>query len=184
MTDATQPARAPESLSWVQECGLTRPRPSPLAWPMDPHLAWAMGLALPVWVALGGLAGAHMQVPATWVLWLSLVVAQPLLEELVFRGILQGQLLRLTAKAGFSRRWWAPVSLANVLVTIAFVLLHLRSQPLAWALSVAVPSLVFGHLRERFASIWPAVGLHAYYNLGFALTAWWVNAHRAGVHPS
>lgn len=156
---------------------MARPRPSPLAWPMDPHLVWAMGLALPVWGALGWLAGAHMQAPATWVIWLSLVLAQPLLEELAFRGLLQGQVLRLTARQVLPRRWGAPVSLANVLVTVAFVLLHLRSQPLAWALSVAVPSLVFGHLRERFASIWPSVGLHAYYNLGFAVTAWSVNPH-------
>lgn len=131
-----------------------------------------MGLALPVWLALGLLAGPHMQVPTTWVLWLSLIVVQPLLEELAFRGLLQGQVLRLTTRRLQLSQWSASVSLANVLVTVAFVLLHLRSQPLAWALSVAAPSLVLGHLRERFCSIWPSVGLHAYYNLGFALTAW------------
>jgi membrane protease YdiL (CAAX protease family) len=60
-----------------------------------------------------------------------------------------------------------------VLVTVAFVLLHLRAQPLAWALAVAAPSLVFGHLRERFGSVWPAVLVHAVYNAGFGLTAWW-----------
>lgn len=135
-----------------------------------------MGLALPVWLALGLLAGPHMQVPTTWVLWLSLIVVQPLLEELAFRGLLQGQVLRLTMRRLQPGSWSASVSLANVLATVAFVLLHLRSQPLAWALSVAVPSLVLGHLRERFASIWPSVALHAYYNLGFALTALWVRS--------
>jgi hypothetical protein len=35
-----------------------------------------------------------------------------------------------------------------------------------------VPSLVFGHLRECFASVWPAVGVHVVYNAGFGLTAW------------
>lgn len=117
-----------------------------------------------------------MQVPTTWVLWLSLIVVQPLLEELAFRGLLQGQVLRLTMRRLQPGSWSASVSLANVLATVAFVLLHLRSQPLAWALSVAVPSLVLGHLRERFASIWPSVALHAYYNLGFALTALWVRS--------
>ena len=42
--------------------------------------------------------------------------------------------------------------------------------------AVAVPSLVLGHLRERFASVWPAVGVHAVYNAGFGLIAWLVAA--------
>jgi membrane protease YdiL (CAAX protease family) len=56
---------------------------------------------------------------------------------------------------------------ANVLVTVGFVALHLHAQPLAWALSVAGPSLVLGHLRERFGSVWPAMLVHAFYNAGF-----------------
>jgi hypothetical protein len=99
------------------------------------------------------------------------VLVQPLLEELVFRGILQGQALRLTTRQGVARRL-GPVTLANVLVSVAFVALHLRAQPLAWALAVFVPSLVLGHLRERMGSVWPAVLVHALYNAGFGLTAW------------
>ena len=64
-----------------------------------------------------------------------------------------------------------PVTLANALVSVAFVLLHLRAQPLAWALAVAGPSLVLGHLRERFGSVWPAMLVHALYNVGFGFTA-------------
>ena len=63
-----------------------------------------------------------------------------------------------------------PVTLANVLVSVGFVALHLRAQPLAWA--VAVPSLVLGHLRERIGSVWPALLVHAIYNAGLGLTAW------------
>jgi membrane protease YdiL (CAAX protease family) len=102
----------------------------------------------------------------------SLVVVQPLLEELVFRGILQGQLLRLTAA-----RRAGPLSLANLVVSAAFAALHLPAQPVVSALSVFVPSLVFGHLRERFGSVWPAFGLHAFYNGGLALTAWLSAVH-------
>ena len=50
------------------------------------------------------------------------------------------------------------------------------SYTLVWALAVALPSLVFGHLRERFSSVLPAILMHVTYNAGFALTAWW--AHR------
>ncbi len=116
-----------------------------------------------------------MYVPSGWTAWMSFALAYPLVEELLFRGILQGETLRLTTRGGTTLRA-GPVSWANVLVTLAFVALHLRVQPLAWALAVAVPSLVFGHLRERFASVWPAVLVHAVYNAGFGLAGWL--AHR------
>lgn len=112
-----------------------------------------------------------MYVPPDWMARMSFVLAYPLVEELLFRGVLQGEFLRLTTKNGRTFHV-GPVSWANVLATLAFVALHLRAQPLAWALAVAVPSLVFGHLRERFASVWPAVLVHAIYNGGFGLTAW------------
>lgn len=151
--------------------GLSWPRPALSAWPPDVHLALALLLAVPVWAALGLLAGPHLYLPSGWPAWMSFVLVYPVLEELLFRGVLQGEALRLTTKDGRTLRV-GPVSWANVLVTVAFVALHLRVQPLAWALAVAVPSLVFGHLRERFASVWPAVLVHAVYNAGFAVTAW------------
>lgn len=169
------PTNPTPSLSLAQECGLTWPRPALLRWPPDIHLALALGLAVPVWLVLGLLVGPQMRAPAGWAAWASLTVVQPLLEELVFRGILQGQALQLTAVRGQPRRL-GPLSLANVLVTLGFVALHLPVQPLAWALAVAVPSLVFGHLRERYASVWPAVLTHAVYNAGFGLTAWLAHA--------
>jgi len=166
--------RPPENLSrptLAQQCGLTWPRPALSAWPPDTHLALAVVLAVPVWTVLCLLVGTRMYLPSGWAAWVSFLLVQPLAEELVFRGILQGQALRLTTRDGEARRV-GPLSWANVLVTLAFVALHLPAQPLAWALAVAVPSLVFGHLRERFASVWPAVLLHAVYNAGFGLAAW------------
>lgn len=136
------------------------------AWLGDAHVVASLVAALPVWLALGLAAGGHMRVAATWEAWASLVLVQPLAEELVFRGVLQGQLLRL----GGGRRV-GPVTLANLAVSAAFVALHLASQPLAWALATAVPSLLLGHLRERFGSVWPAVAVHALYNAGFGLVA-------------
>lgn len=100
----------------------------------------------------------------------SLVVVQPAVEELVFRGALQGYLL----ERGFARRI-GPVSMANLGTTAAFVALHFIAQPPVWAIAVAIPSLVFGHLRERFVSVLPAMTLHSLYNAGFAATVWWMN---------
>ena len=130
---------------------------------------------MPVWAALGLWAGAFMYVPSGWPAWMSFVLVYPVVEELVFRGVLQGELLRLTTREGRTLRL-GPVSVANALATLAFVAFHTVAQPLAWALAVAVPSLVFGHLRERFASVWPAVLVHVVYNAGFGLAGWL--AHR------
>jgi membrane protease YdiL (CAAX protease family) len=154
--------------------GITPPRPPLFTWPPDAHLALALMLALPVWLALGWFAGSSLRLPVGAWAWVSLALVQPLLEELVFRGLLQGQALSLLARRGRALRL-GPITLANALVTLAFVALHLRAQPLAWALAVAGPSLVFGHLRERFGSIWPAVLVHSVYNAGFGLTAWLIN---------
>lgn len=163
------PLQSPPSL--IQECGLALPRPAVWTWPPDAHLVLALLLALPVWVALALWAGSSMRAPAGILAWISLIAVQPVMEELVFRGLLQGQALQLMASNGQPRRL-GPVTLANVLATSCFVALHLRAQPLAWALAVAAPSLVLGHLRERFSSVWPSVLAHAIYNTGFGLIAW------------
>lgn len=131
----------------------------------------ALTLAVPVWAALGLLAGPAMYLPSGWTAWISFLLLYPVVEELLFRGILQGEALRLTTRKGITLRV-GPVSWANLLVTVAFVASHLPAQPLGWALAVAVPSLVFGHLRERLGSVWPPVLVHALYNAGFGLTAW------------
>lgn len=174
VTPPHSPPPAPDNRHpFPHELGLGWPQPSLRTWPPDAHLALALLAALPVLIGLGWFAGGAMRVPMNLWAWASLVLVQPLLEELVFRGVLQGQALALLTSQGQPRRL-GPVTLANALVTVAFVLLHLRAQPLAWALAVAVPSLVLGHLRERFASVWPAVGAHAFYNAGFGVTAWLV----------
>ena len=141
----------------------------------DPHLVLALMAAIPVWVGLLMWAGPWMRVPQGVWSWCSLLLVQPCLEEWVFRGLLQGEALRLTTRYGEPARL-GPVTWANALVTLAFVALHLLTTPVAWALAVAAPSLVLGHLRERFNSVWPAVWVHAIYNMGFGVTAW---LHRA-----
>jgi hypothetical protein len=154
----------------AQECGLRRPGAGWWGWLRDPHGTLALLAAVPVWLVLWWWGHGHLRYPVGLLAWASFVLFQPVLEELVFRGIFQGQALRLTTRHGQARRL-GPVTLANVLVTLVFVALHLRAQPLAWALAVAGPSLVFGHLRERFGSVWPAMLVHAVYNAGFGMTA-------------
>jgi len=153
-----------------QEIGLTRPDAGWWAWLRDLQFVAAVLAAAPVWLALGLTVGDRMQVPAGLSATFSFVLARPIAEEFVFRGVLQGQLLRWSAS-----RTMGPFTIANLGTTAGFVFLHFAAQPPAWALSVAVPSLVFGHMRDRFGSVLPAMILHAIYNAGFALTAWWLH---------
>ncbi len=97
---------------------------------------------------------------------LSLCLMQPLIEELIFRGVVQGELLRHI----WGSKKWLGISAANAATSSAFMALHFLSHPPLWALSVIVPSLLFGHFRERHNSLYPPLALHIYYNTGYFLT--------------
>ena len=97
---------------------------------------------------------------------LSLCLMQPLIEELIFRGVVQGELLRHI----WGSKKWLGISAANAATSSAFTALHFLSHPPLWALSVIVPSLLFGHFRERHNSLYPPLALHIYYNTGYFLT--------------
>ncbi len=98
----------------------------------------------------------------TWT-FLSLALWQPLAEELIFRGFLQGQLLDCT----WGRRSVAGLTAANGLTTAIFVLGHFWQHSPVWALAVTAPSLVFGYVRDRYGSVYPAIILHMVYNAGY-----------------
>lgn len=149
--------------------GLGRPARGWWHWMSDLHFMLAVLAAVPVWLAFGALAGDRLQVNFAVYALISLLLVQPAVEEVVFRGALQGSLL-----AHGWHRHIGPVSIANLVTTAAFAVLHLPAQPPLWALGVAAPSLVFGHVRERFDSVLPAVVLHSIYNAGFAATAFCV----------
>lgn len=91
------------------------------------------------------------------------VLIQPVVEELVFRGLLQGWLREKLQWRRFG------ISAANVVASLAFVAGHFFYQPTAWALAVFIPSLVFGYFRDRHDSVLPSMILHAWYNAGFFL---------------
>jgi len=114
--------------------------------------------------ALLGLACGPTGV-SPWTTLVSLVLWQPLLEELLFRGVLQSELLRVTrlARSRFG------LTGANLLASAAFVAAHLVNQPPGWALAVLVPSLLFGFFRDRSGSVVPGLLLHAAYNAAFFL---------------
>jgi membrane protease YdiL (CAAX protease family) len=72
------------------------------------------------------------------------VIWYPLLEEILFRGIIQNYL--------FNKSWgsttFASLSVANCILLV-------------------IPSLPYGFFRDRFSSIYPSILLHSFYNAGF-----------------
>lgn len=91
--------------------------------------------------------------------FLLLALVYPVLEEIVFRGLIQGS---LSQRLAAWRR--GPVSKANLLTSLLFAVLHGFSHPPLWAAAVFIPSLVFGHFRERHGGLTSPILLHAFYN--------------------
>lgn len=119
-----------------------------------------------VWLTLllTGLATGFEQ-PAATVLVFGVLV-YPILEEIVFRGALQGWLLGIK---GFSHRICPGITMANIVVSVVFSLFHLINQPPVWAALVFLPSMIFGWARDRYGSIVASIILHTFYNAGFLL---------------
>lgn len=97
---------------------------------------------------------------------LMLFVVRPVLEELVFRGLFQGWLIK------YKRFKYEVIgiSLANIVVSILFALFHFMSHSLFMAMLVFIPSVVFGYFRDRFhGRLMPSISLHCFYNIGYFL---------------
>ena len=125
---------------------------------------WLALLAGPVfWIWR---AGEMPELSITWtrLLWLALLV--PVVEELAFRGGLQGLLAER-----FPRRWWGQrLSLANLLTSLLFAAAHVGVVAHWSGLLVFIPSLAFGYFRDKYQRVMPAALLHGFYNAGFFAT--------------
>lgn len=96
-----------------------------------------------------------------------LVLVRPVLEEVVFRGLVQGNLLHIS----WGRRQWMGFTVANAVTSLLFSLVHVFYHPILMASLVFVPSMIFGYFRDRYKGrLLPSMILHAYYNGGFLLS--------------
>ena len=139
--------------------GLLRDRLWWLAGTLGLVVATGLRLAFPTAMAGSALHGLEV--------WLSCVLWQPVLEEGVFRGLIQGELLRRRVMAAR----WLGISAANLITSALFVALHFLHHPPLWALSVFAPSLLFGWFRERHRGVGAPMGLHILFNLEFFMAA-------------
>jgi membrane protease YdiL (CAAX protease family) len=92
------------------------------------------------------------------------VLFYPVLEEIVFRGLLQE-----LAQEFISRRTFGPLSLANLLTSLVFTGFHFLNHAPLWAALVFFPSLVFGFFKDRHQTLIAPILLHGFYNAGFLL---------------
>ena len=133
----------------------------------DSAFFWLVALGPMAWLLMiGGMAFQPLPWHAigSWAL-LSVALWQPLFEELLFRGIIQGYMLQSMGK----QNTWSGLSFANLLTSLLFTMAHLASHSVAWSLLVFLPSLCFGFVRDRFGSVYPAIALHVFYNAGYFL---------------
>jgi membrane protease YdiL (CAAX protease family) len=140
--------------------GLRRPVPGSVDWRYAAALLIGCGVAAALGLQTAGRVDGNVRMLVSLILW------QPLIEELLFRGVLQGYLRRFSK----GRKGIAGISAANALTTVGFVAIHFVHQPPPWALGVAVPSLLFGYFRDRSGSVWPAVLMHSLFNAAFFLS--------------
>ena len=129
-------------------------------WRQFPFYLAILG-AIPVWLAIAYWTPSTGDGLSTWALIQGVLLA-PVLEELVFRGGIQGWL-----HTRLPQRRLGGISWANVVTSILFSVVHLwRHHPL-WAMSVMIPSLIFGWFRDRYESVIPGMVLHVCYNAGY-----------------
>ncbi len=132
-------------------------------WWRDSLFMGALLLPLPFWI-WGIIQRQHWVLPPIWLLvWIG-----PVLEELAFRGGIQGWLL--------DKPWgtvhFGPVTVANLFTALIFSAMHRFTKDDVWSLLTVFPGLLFGFFRERYGQLLPVIILHSYYNTGLLLNNW------------
>jgi len=140
--------------------------------PAKAHLPWqdplfyaALAAGLLCWLGL-----YLIQQPAVQWAWpllkpwqyLAPVVFYPLVEEMIFRGLVQE-----LVHDYISRRSLGPLSVANLLTSVVFTAMHFIYHAPVWAALVFFPSLVFGFFKDRTGRLTAPILLHIFYNAGF-----------------
>ncbi|MFW5682568.1 MAG: CPBP family intramembrane glutamic endopeptidase [Phycisphaeraceae bacterium] len=99
-------------------------------------------------------------------LLVSAVVVAPVLEEVVFRGLVQTSLLNT-----LGRQWrWVIVFVASLL----FAVTHLGAAIWQSLAALTVLSMVLGFLYERTGSLWPSILVHAGFNAWNVAVVMWL----------
>jgi len=132
----------------------------------DRFFYFAIAAALPALLAVTWVVpNWHQHIVINTALLFSFIIWQPIIEEMLFRGIIQGQLI----KNNWAKLNYYGFSLANVITSLLFMSMHFINHSAFWAVSVILPSLVFGYFRDKYSQIYPALILHSSYNAFYFL---------------
>ena len=91
------------------------------------------------------------------------ILFYPVIEEMSFRGVIQGVLRHGTVW----RHGWRGITWANLLTSSLFAAVHTIYYSPSWAILIFFPSLVFGYFRDRTGSVGVSIFLHMFYNFCF-----------------
>jgi membrane protease YdiL (CAAX protease family) len=92
---------------------------------------------------------------------ISAIILAPLAEEILFRGMMLGALIRKSkSRPAVNRKF--PVQMANVATSLFFALLHADAWPAP--LGIFVLSLGLGKLYISTGRLWPCIVAHAVFN--------------------
>ncbi len=128
--------------------------------PTDPRLKWLVA-AYPLILLAEYIGLKFHPVPAdpmidallaNWALWQSvivIVIAAPLAEEYIFRGVLLVWLRRKIGEFG-----------AVILTALGWAALHTQYD-LIWMSAIAASGILLGYIRMRGGSLWLVMGIHA-----------------------
>ncbi len=134
----------------------------------DPWFWSAIIVAPVVWFSLHTTGFTVMQsIDARTFIFIGFIY--PILEEFVFRSGFQSWLLQ----RAYFRKSCRGISLANVVVSIVFALMHWRVHVSVSGLFVFFPSLVFGFFRDRYKGVYISIFLHCFYNIGLMQWPYW-----------
>jgi uncharacterized protein len=123
-----------------------------------------LGLMLapvPIWVFIYYQTGRVAPLNS-WSL-LQVIVLYPVIEEIIFRGFLQPWIAQRYDQT------LCKLTVANLITSGIFTLVHLFEHSALWALATFIPSLIFGYSRERYKRLLAPIILHSAYNGGYFL---------------
>ena len=100
-----------------------------------------------------------MRQPGTFIL---LILIYPVLEEIVFRQLMQHQLLKPLLRYNYRG-----ITAANLATSVLFATTHALLRSPDVGLAVFLPSLLFGFFRDRHQRLRSPIVLHVFYNWGY-----------------
>jgi len=99
------------------------------------------------------MSSVYKSVESPWILWIALIIAAPIFEELFFRGFLI---------SGFSATFLGPVG-AVLITSAAWAAIHFQYDLYGFAL-IFILGVALGFARIKSRSILLTIGLHSFVN--------------------